>query len=228
VIAESQPGLERVMATVPGVSAVATWGEVPGGVTRVVPMLSLPHVLGTALADVPREVPYVFVPPNTDAPQLTEPGFKVGLAWRGNPHHENDRHRSLTLETLAPLSEVAGVAWYSLQVGPGQADSREVWKTRLQPLHRHLTDFAVTAAVIAQLDLVITVDSVVAHLAGAMGKPVWCVLSRGNDWRWGESGGESLWYPTMRLFRQHYPRNWAPTMAAMTKALGDAVQAGRG
>ena len=96
----------------------------------------------------------------------------------------------------------------------------------MRALTHHLVDFAVTAAIIDQLDLVISVDTAVAHLAGAMGKPVWTLISRGNDWRWLEKRSDNPWYPTMRLFRQHHPRNWGPAIAEMAEALAAAVARG--
>ena len=226
VIVECLPGLERMIATAPGVHATAKWGEVPKA-DYVLPLLSLPHMLATTLATLPNETPYLGVPPGTPVPALDRPGFKVGIAWRGNPHHENDRYRSIALEALAPLRAVPGVAWYSLQIGPGEGETQSSsWAGQIKVL-TPLKDFSVTAAIMAELDLVISVDTAVAHLAGALARPVWMLIPRGNDWRWLADRNDSPWYPTMRLFRQHHPRDWAPTIAAMAAALGDAVAQGR-
>ena len=136
-------------------------------------------------------------------------GFRVGLVWRGNPKHENDKYRSVDLATLMPLLNVTDVAFYSLQVGAASAELRQlpsdVHVTDLAP---QLTDFVETARLVSQLDLVISVDTAVAHLAGALGKPVWVLVARGNDWRWLHGRSDSPWYPTLKIFRQTPPRDW--------------------
>lgn len=154
--------------------------------------------------------------------------LKIGLVWAGSPSQGNDRNRSAHLEALIPLLEVPGTAFYSLQVGPRAADVR-----RLAPPHRvvdlspDLRDWADTAAAIAQLDLVIGVDTGVIHLAGALGKPVWVLLCHAPDWRWGVRRPDSPWYPTMRLFWQPRPKDWAPVVAEAAAALGAHVRAPR-
>jgi hypothetical protein len=149
------------------------------------------------------------------------PGLRVGLAWAGRPEHPHDRFRSIALDSLAPLLAVPDVAWYSLQKSaPGArfpATARAVDPTM------ELQDFADTAALVSALDLVICVDTSVAHLAGALGKPVWVLLACAPDWRWLLSREDSPWYPTMRLFRQDPSRDWRRVIERVAAALTTAT-----
>ncbi|MBF0181684.1 MAG: tetratricopeptide repeat protein [Magnetococcales bacterium] len=190
-------------------------------------LLSIPrHVHGY----IPERVPYLRASPERVrawASVFPEPGFRVGLAWRGNPNHRQDAWRSLPgLATLAPLWRVPGVGFVSLQKGPGEEEAQH--PPPEQPLldaAPGLTDFAATAALLAHLDLVITVDSAVAHLAGALAKPCWVMLSeRGCDWRWMRERTDSPWYPgVVRLFRQTPSGDWAEVVEAMRAELALAV-----
>lgn len=193
-----------------------------------VPPLSLPRHFGTTVGTVPAALPYL-VPDAARvaraAPLLaTAAGaLKVGLVWRGNPRFENDGARSLPgLATLAPLGRVAGVRWFSLQKGPGEdeaaAGAPGLDVTDLAPA---LGDFADTAALVAQLDLVITVDTACAHLAGALGRPCWVLLPAWMpDWRWLQEREDTPWYPgTMRLFRQRRDGEWGEVVERVAEAL---------
>jgi Flp pilus assembly protein TadD len=220
VLVECLAGLESLIATVPGVAGVLPWSSGVGDADLAVPLLSVPHLLGTALADLSGQVPYMTVPPATVAPAITGPGLKVGLAWRGNPHHGNDHRRSVALDTFAPLLDVPGIDWYALQVGPGRPEQfTGPWAGRITDLAPRMKDFAISAAIVSQLDLVITVDTAMAHLVGALGRPGWVLLCRGNDWRWLHERQDSPWYPSLRLFRQRPPRDWRPALAAMADEL---------
>jgi len=220
VIVECYPGLERLFATAPGVSRVVKWGQLVDDADFTAPLMSVPHLLGTTLESLPATVPYLSVPPDIRTPSLTGEGLKVGLVWQGNPQHATDHLRSLSLATLAPLLNVANVRWFSLQCGAGkEAQFASPWAGRITDLSSQLTDFAITAAVMAKLDLVISVDTATAHLAGALGRPVWIPIHRGNDWRWLHGRDDSPWYPTARLFRQQPPRRWEPVIEAMAAAL---------
>ncbi|HEY8693505.1 MAG TPA: tetratricopeptide repeat protein [Chloroflexota bacterium] len=173
-------------------------------------LLSLPHVLGTRLDSIPAEVPYVHADPErVRAWRSRLPGTekrKIGLAWAGNPGHKNDRHRSLPAEAARRLAQLSGAELFGLQKGARAADlSADLGFTSLEPL---LTDFSETAAALMHMDLVITVDTAVAHLAGALGRPVWVLLAMPHDWRWLLDRPDSPWYPTARLFRQHSPGDW--------------------
>ncbi len=149
--------------------------------------------------------------------------LRVGLVWRGNPRHQNDADRSLPgLATLAALAEVPGARFFSLQRGAGEDEARRTpAPLQLAALGHALTDFAETAAVIANLDLVIGVDTATVHLAGALGKPVWVMLPEHmTDWRWLEERSDSPWYPgVMRLFRQRAPGDWTGVVAEIVAAL---------
>jgi len=145
----------------------------------------------------------------------------VGLAWAGSPQHMNDSNRSLALSTLAPLGAVSGATYVVLQKGPAAAQAATPPAgMKLVELGAELGDFADTAAVIANLDLVIAVDTAVAHLAGALGKPVWLLLPFAGEWRWLEGRADSPWYPTMRLFRQPQPGAWAEVLEGVVRELG--------
>ncbi len=220
VVVECHAGLRSLIATAPGVAhAVAPGTQVAADF--YLPLLSLPHVLGVSLDDVRPLPAYLSVPPGAPAFEL-EGRLKVGLVWRGNPQHENDKWRSVPLSLFAPLLDVPGVAFYSLQVGVAASElGQGSWRERITDLAPRLADFAATAAAVNALDLVITVDTAVAHLAGALGKPVWLLIAQGNDWRWLHGRDDTPWYPAMRLFRQRKHRNWQPTIKLLTAALTD-------
>jgi hypothetical protein len=144
----------------------------------------------------------------------------VGLVWRGNPQHPNDRQRSILLASLEPLFAVPGVDFYNLQVAPGpQFASEAAGQPALIPLEGLLRDFADTAGVVAQLDLVIAADTSVAHLAGALGRPAWVLLPFAPDWRWLLAREDTPWYPTLRLFRQSAPGDWSAVIQRVHDAL---------
>jgi hypothetical protein len=144
-------------------------------------------------------------------------GFRVGLAWAGNPSHANDRNRSMPGGHFTALAGIPGCALFSLQVGPRSGELEGVTH-----LGAEFRDCADTAAAILSLDLVISVDSMVAHLAGALGKPVWTLLATAADYRWLLEREDSPWYPSMRLFRQARPGDWQEVMARVAEALRSA------
>lgn len=225
VIVECPPSLHCLFATCPGIDQVVVEGQPLPNFTIQVPLLSLPGLLDTTLATIPAEVPYLRADPERIAKWRAElgpiVGFKIGLVWQGNPKHGADRHRSLPLQVFAPLAAVEGVRLVSLQKGPGTEqipDARP--KLAVLDLRSETwNDFMETAAVIANLDLVVTVDTAVAHLAGALGAPVWVALPHALDWRWLLKRDDSPWYPTMRLFRQPAPGDWSPVIERMADAL---------
>jgi hypothetical protein len=188
------------------------------------PLLSLPGVLGTTLKTIPDKVPYLFAD-SERAKRWRErvPAdrrLKVGLVWAGQPTHANDRNRSTTLSQLGPLAEVPNVWFCSLQKGKAaqQIYSREN-RLQLANWEKELKDFSDTAGLIENLDLVITVDTAVAHLVGALGKPVWVLVPFVPDWRWLLKREDSPWYPTLRLFRQPRFGDWHSPIKNIVDAL---------
>jgi Tfp pilus assembly protein PilF len=182
-----------------------------------IPMMSLPLALGTTIQTVPAEIPYLGVDPSRRKSWLarvqpaTPPGTKlrVGLAWAGNPKHKNDVNRSIHPQLFTSLAQAQNVAFFNLQ------KSNENQKAEIAPpiprlvdFTASLHDFADTAALVEHLDLVISADTAVVHLAGALGKPVWTLLPFVPDFRWGLRGAQTPWYPTMRLYRQTSFGNW--------------------
>jgi Tfp pilus assembly protein PilF len=188
-------------------------------------LLSMPLRFGTTVQSVPDRCPYL--QPDAAAvarwrERLQESsGLKVGLAWAGNPKYPQDRARSIDLSQLAPLLRQAGVSWYTLQMGtPAEQIKRTPEAASIIDLTPEQTDLAETAALMANLDLVISVDTAVANLAGALGLPTWVLLSGAADWRWnGEQPHLSRWYPAARLFRQSVGGQWSDVIARVAAAL---------
>ncbi|WP_263350789.1 tetratricopeptide repeat protein [Acidicapsa acidisoli] len=187
-------------------------------ITHHCPLMSLPAVFQTTLQTVPNAIPYLESDPQLTYNRAREfPQFPnlrpIGIAWTGNPNYRADHERSTSLETFLPLLHIPNIRWISLQKGEA---ANEIPATQ-QTIPAGCTlldgcssdrDFADTAALIANLDLVITTDTAVAHLAGALGKPLWLLLPWQSDWRWMQSRATTPWYPTARLFRQPSPNNW--------------------
>ncbi|MFZ2267709.1 MAG: tetratricopeptide repeat protein [Azonexus sp.] len=185
-------------------------------------LLSLPRHAGTTLATIPAGIPYLFPDPLRQArfaPELAGEGRRVGLVWKGNPRHGNDAERSLPgLEVLAPLWSLAGLRFFSVQ--KSELDLPRPPDLPLTDLAPLIGDFADTAAILSQLDLLIAIDTSVAHLAGALGVPCWLLLPcHKTDWRWFQQRSDSPWYPSLRLFRQEAPGDWQAPVAAVQEAL---------
>jgi len=225
------PGLEGLLAQLPGVDEVLPLDRAPPQPWDLwVPLMSLPRLCGTTLEFLPDSLPYLRPDParvTAWAGRLPAWGLRVGLVWQGNPRFENDWHRSLPgLSVLAPLAEVAGVSLVSLQKGAGEGEAAcPPPGMALLNLGPELKDFSDTAAVIAGLDLVISVDTAVAHLAGALGKPCWLLLPHyKTDWRWLQGREDTPWYPgVMRLFRQPARWDWASVVARVKAELALAA-----
>ncbi|MPY76287.1 MAG: tetratricopeptide repeat protein [Alphaproteobacteria bacterium] len=180
------------------------------------PLMSLPHLMGTTLKTIPVSVPYLSVPPGAASPlPASQKGSRIGLVWAGNPNNPNARHRSMPLEALRPLFALEGIEWISLQEGPAR---KQILGTGL-PIADLAPDLSATAAAMAELDLVITVDTAIAHLAGALGRPFWLLLSYAPDWRWLLDRDDSPWYPTARLFRQPTAGEWGPVVEDVREQL---------
>jgi len=192
-------------------------------------LVSLAMLAGTRAQTIPGTVPYLQPDPEARArwaDRLAGPGLSVGFAWAGNPAHRNDYNRSMALEQLAPLFDVPGVRFLALQPGARAGDLGRLTNFAAgSDLSAELVDFAETAAVVANLDLVIAVDTAIVHLTGALARPVWTLLPHVPDWRWLLERADSPWYPTMRLFRQERAGDWAGVVAQVAGELA-AVAAG--
>ncbi len=214
------PNMKAIMATVEGVDEVRPPGQFPADSFDVFcPMLSLPRVLGITLENLPAEIPYLHVPPRTLVPDLPGEGFKVGLVWAGSTTQKDNHHRSCPLDKLLALTDLPGVQFFSLQKPVEDAEAETLAAHGIVDLEKDGTGYGYTAAYVHKLDLVISVCTSVAHLAGAMGEPVWVLLAHYADWRWGTGGDTSPWYPGMRLMRQSAPGDWDELIARVREEL---------
>lgn len=213
--------LHPVIAQLAGSAAIFDHWERRPDFAAFCPLSGLPRLAGTDLGSIPAEIPYLrSAEPKrsqwaerlaTLTPQNTR---RIGIAWSGRPTHHNDRNRSTTLATFAPLSDISGISLVSLQKGPGQAQIGNYWgRAPLFNLGPEIRDFADTMAIVDCLDLLVSVDTSIIHLAAAMGKPVWVMLPHAPDWRWLRDRGDSPWYPSLRLFRQGPDRRYEPVIA---------------
>ncbi len=226
VVLEVPKPLVRLARTVAGASEVVAAGDPLPDFDCHCPLLSLPRVFKTTLHTIPDAVPYLFVPAEASAVWrkriATAPGLKIGVAWCGSMVGVIDR-RPIDVQLFKPLSEVPDVTWFSLQVGERSRDLMLLNRPRITDLSHWLTDFAETAAAACHLDLVITIDTSVAHLAGALGCPTWVLLPYNADWRWLIERDDSPWYPTARLFRQKEPGDWTGVISGIASALRQLV-----
>jgi Flp pilus assembly protein TadD len=216
VVLECHAGLEQLLSTIPGVQAVATLGHTLPPADYYLPIMSAPFALGFSQIEQLSAAPYIRAPKREREVVLPQGQVRVGVVWRGNPRHENDHFRSVSLQTLQPILDVEGATFVSLQVGDAR---RELEGFQIFDAGKDCADFADTAHVVAQLNVVVTVDTAVAHLAGAMGKPVWLLLARGNDWRWFHGAADTPWYANMQLYRQAPHREWGPPVRQIAAAL---------
>jgi len=236
VLFECQPSLTSLLKNFSGIdetysrNADLSPPDVPYDVDS--PLLSLPGILEVTLDSIPADVPYIQpekerveewkqkIPP--------DPGrFKIGIAWAGHVGHGGNTKRSTSFLSWAPLAGIRGVTFFSLQVGEAGSEAHNPPSgMNLVDLTDSIVDFADTAALISLLDLVISVDTAVAHLAGAMSKPVWTLLPFAPDWRWLLGRRDTPWYPTMRLFRQTGPGDWKGVFAEVATDLRGMIDSG--
>ena len=225
-----QPNMKRLFASVAGVATVVAAGDPLPPYDTHVSMMSLPHVLGTKLDSIPSETPYLSAPTELLAQwkeRVHGPRPRIGLAWSGNLKHHLDRWRSIPVERLMAACDGLPVHLVSLQKEVRQADAEYLLSSQaLEYFGEKIEDFADTAALIAQLDLVVSVDTSVAHLAGALGKPVWILIPHAPDFRWMLNRPDSPWYPSARLFRQKGHGDWAPVLQSLRDALQAWLKAG--
>ena len=221
--------LRELATRVPAIDRVLGPNEPYPPFDYYVNLLSLPRVFGTECSSIPAAVPYLSIDGASGAKWRqrlqSEGALKVGIVWAGSPTHSRDRFRSLPVGSLAPLMQLPGVRFYSLQKGPAAASLKGA-DPGVVDLGEELESFADTAAAIAHLDLVVGVDTAVVHLAGALGKPVWTLVANPPDWRWMEGRDDSPWYPTMRLFRQKATGNWDEVVDRVKTALQEEVSLG--
>jgi hypothetical protein len=225
VLLECPPALMELIRSVPGIAEIFPYDGAPRErFDTFVRAMTLPRLCGEDGTPGRSGVPYLSADPARVqhwAPRLAAPSGvrRVGLAWAGNPQHENDRRRSIPLGTFAPLAGVPNVRYVSLQVGARAGDVAPPDLRLLRPA-AEIAGMADTAAIVTQLDLVISADTGVAHLAGALGVPVWLILPWRPDWRWSPASDATPWYPTMRLFHAAGP--------AFDAVLAQVAQALRG
>jgi tetratricopeptide (TPR) repeat protein len=223
VILGCGPALARLFQTIRGVTELAVSGVHVPDFDLQCPMMTLPMLFDTTLDNVPADVPYLHAEARaaeTWRRRLSEGRvLKIGLVWAGNPKMSNDHIRSIHLSRLAHLGKIPGVRFYSLQKGPASEQIAAKKGFEIADFKSELNDFADTAALVANLDLVIAVDTAVAHLTGALGKPVWMLTRFAPDWRWVLDRDDSPWYPTMRLFRQTRSGEWDDPIDRLTAAL---------
>jgi len=198
------------------------------------PLSGLPRLHRTRVDTIPAPIPYLRADPTRVAQwrarieNLTPAGYRrIGIVWAGRPTHNNDRNRSVPLTTFNPLANLPRTALVSLQKGDASAQAGNYFgRAPLINLGAEIQDYADTMAIMESLDLMVTVDTSVAHLAGALGKPIWVMTPRAPDWRWLLDRTDTPWYPSMRLFRQKEHRNWKPVMAEIATAAREALGLG--
>ena len=231
VVVEVQPSLVQLLRSLNGVAQVVAMDEVLPEFDLQCPLLSLPLACGTTLATIPAEVPYLAPPPERVTAWRRRLGRRragrrrIGIAWSGNPEHSNDRNRSIPFGRLEPLLSRTDCEFHVAQ--PLILPTERALLDGLPHVTDHgaahestaLADFADTAALLSLMDLVISVDTAVAHVAGALARPTWLLLPFSAEWRWLTSRTDTPWYPTLRLFRQPAPGDWDGVVAAVMRAL---------
>jgi Tfp pilus assembly protein PilF len=224
VIVACQKKIARLIASCAGVEQIVVEGSPIPEFAVYAPLMSLPMIFGTTLSSVPANVPYL----SADANEIirwraelgSSGGFKIGVIWQGNPQHRRDRERSFRLAELETLAQTPGVSLLSLQGIHGLEQLKDVERHfTVTSLGERMSDFMDIAAVMHSLDLVIAADTSLAHLAGALGVPVWVAVSFAPDWRWLQNRSDSPWYPSMRLFRQEKWAEWDAVFQRMTDEL---------
>ncbi len=222
VILEVQPPLHGLMSGLPGVAQTVARGEALPEFDLHCPLLTLPRLFGTTLATIPADVAYLHARPQAAAEWGARLGARdrprIGIAWAGSATQKNDLNRSVPLGALLPLFDL-DLTLVSLQRELREGEAELLRQRGIVHFGEGLRDFSDTAALIMNLDLVIAVDTAVAHLTGALGKPLWAMVARVPDWRWLLDREDSPWYPTARLFRQDDSNSWDKAIARVKGAL---------
>jgi tetratricopeptide (TPR) repeat protein len=225
VILQVQPNLLPLFKNEPTAAAVLATTEDPGPFDVQATLLELPAILGDTIETIPAAVPYLRADPTRVAHWRArlkhDRAFKIGIAWHGNPNQKDGLIRRCALRDMAPIWSLPGVAVYSLQVGAGREEISAGDRLPVIDLGDIDRDgaFMDTAAIMEAVDLVVTIDTSIAHLAGGLARPVWMVVPHWADWRWMIDRTDSPWYPTMRIFRQKQPAEWQPVFAELACAL---------
>lgn len=226
VVLECPKRLHRLLSTCAGIDALVERNSDTAGLAFAAPLLSVPGIFRTDLRSIPAAVPYLHAEPQRVEKwrkQLPKSGLRVGIAWQGNPEFPEDAMRSIPLQHFAALNGVADVHWISLQAGHGVEQIAAVSsRLKVHELGPELDvdgAFVDTAAVMMNLDLIITADTAIVHVAGALARPVWLALNTGPEWRWLRDRDDSPWYPSARLFRQERFGGWDGVFARMRDAL---------
>ena len=226
VVLKVQPPLEELMASLVGPMTVLARGSAMLSCDLLIPLMSLPLAFGTDASSIPGRIPYL----SADSTRVrrwsdhlgprTRP--RIGLAWSGNPAQANDHNRSMPFAALGPLLD-SGAEFFSLQQAVRDSDAAALARSSVRHFGTKLKDFSDTAALATLMDLVVSVDTSVLHLAGALGRSAWAMLAWMPDWRWGTVGGDTPWYPGMRLFRQPALADWPGVVREIKAALPAAL-----
>lgn len=236
VIFECHPGLSAILAGCEGYDEIIERSS-PQEIPKIkfdthISLLSLPRVFGTRINSIPSNIPYITASSKRVDHWRKRIAFdenlKIGIAWAGSPNHTNELNRSCNLSEFKVITNIAGVSLYSLQKGPGQEQADNLPEgMNLIRLDREMdTDgkFVDTAALMSNLDLIISIDTSIVHLAGALGLPVWTLLCAAPDWRWQQESDNSPWYPTMRLFRQKTPGDWTSVFYEIEHLISELIK----
>ena len=225
---EVAPPLTPLLKTVDGVAGVLAWDEPAPAAALHCPMMSLPLAFGTSCDTIPSQVPYLTARAERVQAWRQRLGIasrrRIGIAWSGNPAQPDDRLRSISGERLIPLLQRRDCEFHVVQTGLTAIDAERFAQLGVHDHTAELHDFGETAALMTVLDLVISVDSAPAHLAGALARPTWLLLQSSADWRWMRDRTDSPWYPTMRLFRQPKPGDWDSVIVAVARALDEFAE----
>ena len=220
VILECRPELKTLFQFSGLADEIVAYGEPVPPFDVFTSIISVPGLLGINENNIPGRVPYLQAPAAASLPVAKNGNLKIGFVWAGSRTHSDDASRSVSLETFTPILKTSDVSFYSLQIPVPERDQALLKSLAdVVDLSAHLKDFLATAGLVAQLDLVIAVDTSIVHLAGALAKPVWTLTQFDADWRWFLDRSDTPWYPTMRLFRQTQKGQWAPVIKRIVQEL---------